>query len=651
MEDILSTNNKRRSGCSSLKKTIITIITLILVAFFLLVILVFFRMKSIYTDITAGRQNLNYSLSYISEGNFNKATLSAKQASKYFFSAEETLTKLQNNFLIKNINFLNDNLTDFKYLAQTAEILSGSAEEALNLVNDINNLLSGQTVDNFASLSSDDKVIILKKLYESYPEMQGIKANIDLGIVYLQKVENNKLLSSYTDSINSLEEKLVNISDSLGKIISLSAIIPVISGYPNSASYLVILQNNNELRPTGGFIGTYGVLEITAGEITKLQTYDSYHLDMPASLKSDFKVEPPEALKKYLGIDYWYLRDANWSPDWPTSAKKIQWFYEQEMIVAGRSDEIINFSGVVAITPRVITDLLYFVGPIEINGQSYDKDNFTETLQYEVEMAFKDKDISEWDRKSVINDILEELKSRLFNLSADKWIELGNILNQNIERKNIFVYLNDDYSRQLAGNLNWDGEIKDSDLDYLMVVDANLAAFKTDRVMSKKIKYYLTEESDGRFKAKVELKYKNNGWFDWQTTRYRTFTRIYVPVGSSFINVSGLTENINSAVYDDEILNPKTYWSGFISIEPGQESVITFEYYLSENVVEKINKDNNYSLFLQKQAGNNTDQFEAEFNFLKPIKTINSEGEIKVENNKVYWINSLDKDYNLEINF
>ncbi|HPT08660.1 MAG TPA: DUF4012 domain-containing protein [bacterium] len=651
MNDVLLTKNKNRVGRSSLARTIMIIMALVLAAFFLLVILVFFKMKLVYTDISSGRQNLNYALTYISEGNFNKASLSANQASKYFSSAEKTLIKLQNNFFIKNIDFLNNNLNDFKYLSQTAEILSSSAEEALSLINDINTLLSGQTVNNFASLSVNDKIIILKKLYENYPEMQGIKANIDLGIIYLQKIKDNKFLSSYTDSINGLEEKLINVSESLGKIISLSAIIPVISGYPQPASYLIILQNNNELRPTGGFIGTYGILEITAGEITKLETYDSYHLDMPSSLKTDFKVEPPEALKKYLGIDYWYLRDANWSPDWPSSAQKIKWFYEQEMTKADRSDEIINFSGIIAITPRMITDLLYFVGPIEIDGQNYNKDNFTEVLQYEVEMAFKDKNISEWDRKSVINDILEELKNRLFNLPADKWIELANILNQNIERKNIFVYLTDNYSQEVVANLNWGGEIKENKLDYLMVVDANLAAFKTDRVMDKRIKYYLDEESDGRFKARVELKYKNNGWFDWQTTRYRTFTRVYVPANSSFVNVSGLSENIKTDTYDDEILNPKTYWSGFISIEPGQESIITFEYYLPDNISKMITVDNNYSLFLQKQAGNNTNQFEAEFNFLKPIKTINGEGEIKVEKNKVYWKNDLAKDYNIEISF
>jgi hypothetical protein len=636
---------------SSLGKTIFIVTAIVFLIFIIFSALFFLRIKSIYSDISFGRKNLDYALTYISEGNFNKAKQSANQATKYFDSVEDDLSKLQNNFLIKNISFLNDNLSDFNYLAKIAKTLSDSADRSLGLVNETNNLLSGQTVNNFSELSIDDKMKILKKLYESSPEMQGIKANIDLSLFYLKKIENNKLLSPYSDSIKNLEGKLIGVSDSLSKIISLASIIPVLTGYPEPVSYLVILQNSNELRPTGGFIGTYGIIEVKSGEITKLQTNDVYHLDMPASLNPDFKVEPPEAIKKYIGTDSWYMRDSNWSPDWTVSAKKIEWFYQQEMIAAGRSSEIIDFSGVIAINPRVITDLLYFVGPIEINGQVYNKDNFIEILQYEVEMAFKNKNISEWDRKSIINDILEEMKNRLYKLSADKWLELGNILNQNISRKNIFVYLKDDYNRQTSSSLNWDGEIENASLDYLMVVDANLAALKTDRVMAKSIKYYLDQEADNKFKVRVEIIYKNNGWIDWQTTRYRTFTRVYVPYNSAFVNVSGLTETVSSLIYDNEISYPKTYWSGFIVVEPKEEKKVVFEYYLPTDISEEIIKNKKYSLYLQKQSGNTADKFEAELNFYSSVKSFNGEGSVEVKNKKVLWSNSLDKDYNLEIMF
>jgi len=345
------------------------------------------------------------------------------------------------------------------------------------------------------------------------------------------------------------------------------------------------------------------------------------------------------------------MRDSNWSPDWPSSAQKIIWFYEQEMLAAGKEEEIIDFSGVIAVTPRIITDLLYIVGPIEIDGQVYNKDNFMDVLQYEVEMDFREEGIFEWDRKLVIGSILKELKVKLFNLSSERWTELLDLFNKNILEKNILVYLDDEYSRKISTNLNWDGEIKKASLDYLMTIDANLAAYKTDRVMEKNIKYILNEEADGRLKSIIKINYKNNGWFDWQTTRYRTFTRVYVPLDSALLTSSGLSVAPAILEKDLQISNPKTYFGGFISIEPGRQGTLIFEYYLPEDISQDVKTKNNYSLLLQKQPGNNINKFEAEFNFINPIKSVSGDGNIRVEKNKIYWDNNLEKDYYLEIKF
>lgn len=641
--------NSNRSGFSTFLLIIIILVAILLITFGF----IFFRLRSAYVNVLSARQDLSHALNYINNGDFSKAAVSAQKASQSFNQASETIRKMQNNPIVKNLKFLNNNLNDFKNLSQTAEILSMSAEKSLVIINEVDAFFSGQTSRNFLELSEGDKVRILKLLYESYPEMHGIKANIDLSLIYLSKIGKNKLLLPYSLQIDNLKRQLSNISLSLNSLISVSSIIPVLTGYPETVSYLIILQNSNELRPTGGFIGNYGILEVRLGEIVKLETHDSYHVDMPASLNKSFNVTPPEELKKYLGVNQWFMRDSNWSPDWPTSAKKIQWFYNEEMKAANRLNEVTDFSGVIAITPRLITDLLYLVGPVEIEGKVYDKDNFIETLQYEVEMAFREDGISEWDRKSVIGDILQELKARLYNLPSNNWSDLVNVFRQNIDRKNLMVYLNDDYSRQVSSGLNWGGEIKDSNLDYLMVVDANLAAFKTDRVMDKRINYYLNEEADGKFKARVDIIYKNNGWFDWQTTRYRTFTRVYVPINSALFNSSGLTTLPAVSSVDKEIWHPKTYFGGFISIEPGQQGILTFEYYLPDEVAQKIKQNSFYSLILQKQPGNNISQFKAEITLAnsKKIQQAKAEGDLKIENNKIYWTNSLEKDQILELSF
>jgi ABC-type Fe3+-hydroxamate transport system substrate-binding protein len=143
-------------------------------------------------------------------------------------------------------------------------------------------------------------------------------------------------------------------------------------------------------------------MTIKNGDIISLETKDSYHLDMPSVGK--WQLEPPAPIKKHLGVENWYLRDSNWSPDWPSAARQIEKIYKGESRAIGLPEP--NFSALIAINPDFIADLLRLVGPITIDNETYYPENFQPLLQYNVEVAYKDKDISSWDRNNIINDLV-----------------------------------------------------------------------------------------------------------------------------------------------------------------------------------------------------------------------------------------------------
>ena len=634
-------------------RVIVTIVVFFVVAILATVGYFAFKVNSIYQSVQAGKNDLNQAIVFMDRGELELAQRTAKEAIESFSNASQELSELQNNFFIKNLARINNDFKNLNHIAASAEVLSRSAENAFTLISEFEEVFSGKKVAKFSEFSASEKTLILQKLYESRPEMQGIKANLDLALFYLNQNQGGYFSNMFSLQMDEFKEQLEQASMSLDNLVSLSALVPVLAGYPEPASYLIVLQNNNELRPSGGFIGTYGLLTVSLGDITKLETHDSYHLDMPASLNKSFKVIPPAEIKKYLGVENWYLRDSNWSPDFAVSAKQIEWFYQEEMKAAKREAEILPLAGVIAVTPDLITDLIKVVGEIEVDGQKYNADNFVEILQYEVEMAFREEGISEWDRKNVIGKILSELKIKLFDLDSNSWKKVAGVFSSSISKKNILVYLNNPSYQQNSSDLNWDGKIKESSLDYLMVVDANLAAYKTDRVMDKKIKYYLTEQSDGRFKARVEMLYKNNGWFDWQTTRYRSFTRVYYPLNSAFISDYGFENGSVVSALEAGISYPKSYSGGFMSIEPKKEATLVFEYYLPEEVSAKIKKEKKYSLILQKQAGNNS-SFEMYFKFLNPITSWSKNVEsdiVEKANNDLKWQGDLNQDRYLTVTF
>jgi len=419
-----------------------------------------------------------------------------------------------------------------------------------------------------------------------------------------------------------------------------------LAGYPEKSNFLFLLQNNAELRPTGGFIGTYGIIETNLGDISRFDTHDIYHIDMP--VKDKINVTPPQALVKYLGVDRWYMRDSNWSPSWPESARQAEWFFREENKLLDKPDIVGDFDGVLGITPSLITDLLYLTGPLTIENVTYDKDNFSKLLEYRVEKGYVDLGVSSWERKEVIGDIAEILKKRLLDLPSSQWPGLINVLSRNLASKDILIYLHDESLNNIIKENNFSGEIVQAPLDYLMVVDANMAAYKTDEVISRSINYNL-EEKDGNLFVNLKIHYAHQGDFDWRTTKYRTYTRIYVPLGSQLVQVSDLGEEKVSISEDFQ----KTVFGAFHTIEPGEIGTLQFYYKLPKNLTTKILEKGEYSLYTQKQPGVKNSKLTIDLKLKNKLTSYSPTG-FSSDNNKngdLRWQTEFDSDKNFKASF
>lgn len=584
-----------------LKYALITIIGLFLILLILLSS-TYKELRLAYTSGLEGKSQLTRAVTSIKNKNWDDALKNSQAAEASFSSALASLDSTQENIVVKKIPLIQSQVNDLKYLLKTTEIISRSLERSIPLIGELDKITSGAAGGNFSNLNSGDKTRFLKLIYESEPELNGLGANLNLALLNINKIHKIGILWPVYGQISEYKVQLQEATTLIEKLSPLAKILPSLGGYPTEKNFLILLQNNDELRPTGGFIGVFGLASTKNGEIISLKTDDSYHLDMPAVGK--WLKEPPQPIKKYLDVENWYLRDSNWVPDWPLAAQKINEIYAGESLATHQIAP--DFSGIIAINPDFISDLLNLVGPINIKGEEYNSKNFQELLQYNVEVAYKDRDISSWDRKEIINELLEELKARLFSLPSNKWVELVNIVSSNTSKKNIQIYFTDATLQDLVRNLGASGEVKKTDSDYLMVIDANLAAFKSDAVVKKKIDYSVSQRS-GQASANLTLNYRHEGDFNWRTTRYRSYTRIYVPYGSRLIASSGLDEDKSDwTALDDPILN-KTIFGFFFTVEPGTEKSITINYSLPENINSQLT-DGNYNLVIQKQSGRRTQE-------------------------------------------
>lgn len=590
-------------------KLLAKLVKYLLIAVLLAVIFVLIILFSSYQDIKQTAQasyqakhNLELALVEAQAGDFNQALLLSQTASFELAQALETTEKISQKKVFSKIGILGRQVLDLEYLLKSISLLSASAERVLAIAQEYQDLLFTLGSHDFANLPVSAKQSFLQVIAQSEPELTGIRANLEIARLNLGKIRQIGVLYPIYQDIAELKDVIGQIEHFLLQSSPYLRLLPVLAGYPQPSNYLLIMHNNDELRPSGGFIGVFGLLTMANGQLELLSTHDSYHLDMPAVGK--WIEEPPLQIKTYMSVQNWYLRDANWWPDWPSSALNIQRIYHGEKEAIAEASE--EFVAVIGITPRFVSDLLALVGNIEVGGDLYTPDNLQELLQYSVEISYLDQGIPSWDRKDVVNELLAQLKDRLFSLSLSDLPQLLNIIETNIERKDIQAYFNNPVWQGVIAELGASGEVsRANDKDFLLVVDANLAAFKSDSVVAKSINYEV-DLSQAPNKAKLSLAYDHQGGFDWRTTRYRSYTRVYLPANTNLDSIKAIgavnleADSINS-YYNQDL--DKTVLGFFFTLEPGHQGALVLDYTLPFS----FTKDN-YHLIIQKQAGRRTEE-------------------------------------------
>lgn len=489
--------------------------------------------------------------------------------------------------------------------------------------------------ESYADLSADAKKELVFALSRAVPELEEARARLRQQRRDLERVDTNGLFFGLRIARDELMDQIRVVDDSLELMVPILSVLPTVLGFEGEQHYLMFLQNTGELRPTGGFWGTYGVVTLKDGEIVDIQTDDIYAVDEP-SIGHVTRV-PPEPLQRYLGVDNWYLRDANWSPDVPTSIRRALEFYNEEVsVIDDDGTKVtaprIDFDGAILVTPQVAVRLLKLFGNVQVDTVEFTPENFFSVLEFEVEQAFIIRGIPVEQRKDIIGRLVDELFERFRQADSETLAQLVEDILELLDDNDIMAYSTHKTVQQVFERQSWSGDLRiNAQHDHLMVVDSNLAALKTDASMSRAYTYAIHRDVDGDLIASARINYDNLGVPDYRTTRYRTYARVYVPSGSELIGVNG-------SLLDDKIKNPTgivgevdvyeefgaTVFGAFTSVELGSTGSLEFIYRLPDRIKEMVD-NGTYVLDIQRQPGVRNTALNLDLDFDVPIKSARPE--------------------------
>jgi hypothetical protein len=296
--------------------------------------------------------------------------------------------------------------------------------------------------------------------------------------------------------------------------------------------YLVLLQNEMELRPGGGFIGSYGILSFEDGRLLGFDIKDVYEAD--GQLKGH--VEPPVEIKTHLGEAGWYMRDANWDASFVRAAKDILWFLEKE---TGR-----KVDGVIGMDLAVARRMLEVTGEVLVPDfkEKINKDNLYEQAEFYAETKFFPGSTQ---KASFLGDLGKQLFEEIKNLNSGKKAELYKAIIELLESNDLQLALNEKEAARRIATLGWDGSLYQGKCgvdrclaDYLYIVEANLGVNKANYFLYRNVEQ-LTEISQNAITRVVKINYENTSKSkDWPGGDYKNYLRLYLPNDINLAEVS-----------------------------------------------------------------------------------------------------------------
>lgn len=447
------------------------------------------------------------------------------------------------------------------------------------------------------------------------------KQALQAALISLQYVRPESLPEDKQAPFRRGERLLPILTESLNLSIEHFDILTELLGGNGPRLYLFLFQNNHELRPTGGFIGSYALLDIYQGHIRRFFVDGIFNPD--GQLKEN--IVPPAPIQKISAG--WSLHDSNWFPDFPTSAEKARFFYEK---TGGPTTD-----GVIALTPEVLERVLKIIGPIDLPeyGITVDAENFLPLLQEEVELHY---DKEENNPKKILGDLTGVILERLTkNPDPILLWQLADSIVELLNERHVLLFARDTRAQSLIQASGWSGAMLSTPYDYLSVIHTNINGFKTDGVIEDSIEHAVSVQSDGTLLDTVKVTRTHTGGntpHEWWNKVNANYMRVYVPLGSELLSAEGMTREFPTPPLDYEALAfrrdaevvreeskirideasgtrigeefGKTVFGNWVYVSPGESVTVTYRYRLPFRLaVTDGDQAVPFSILYQKQAG------------------------------------------------
>jgi len=549
---------------------------------------------------------LGYAKTAIEKGSLADAQKSTNYAKIFFNLAEKTSIVLltQGKFIgqEKNLEQVTKNISQGFDLSQMAIYITDGSE----ILSEVFAGRSKNPKNDFAKGAKDLKnAITIFRQIEAEGELPG----------------DVQVKTKSMDSLIKIAESTIDY-------------MPNLFGLNGKRAYLVLFQNNMELRPGGGFIGSYGLLTFDNGKMVDFSIQDVYDAD--GQLKGH--VEPPYPIRRYLNLPHLYLRDSNFDVDFAKGASSSALLLNAEL---GKMVD-----GVIGIDVSLVKNILEEVGPVYVGDY---KETVTSSNLYELTQSHAEKNFFPGSRqkKDFLRSLFSAMQLKLSTNNNLPYLEIAKSIDEAIARKHLLFAFSDKNLQDLFTVNKWSSALWDerrenpsSINDFLGINEANIGVNKANYFVKRNVAHNVRIKENGSVAGEVSIEYQNTS-DKWPGGDYVNYLRIILPLNTTISSIlfDGVYQDLIPAITDPLIYEAKnfikplglelekydqsgkTIYGFLINVKAGTSKTIEIKYTLSQKAPVELSAFS-YSLRVFKQPGTDNYPYSFSLTYPKDLKII-----------------------------
>jgi UDP-glucuronate decarboxylase len=500
--------------------------------------------------------------------------------------AEAFISVYQNPMTLVGLGGYYQTLDDmFSVAVYGSRVLDDLNEIAMPLM-PIGEVLGNSWTKNAEGTQSLSSVELEEKAKNANLSVPDLKTDYAFLVQKINGIKDKNLPFFIRGPVRDIRDTILLFEPTVNNLDQIIANLDGILGYRAPQRYVVILQNNTELRATGGFIGSYAVFNLNQGRISDFKLDDIYNPD--GLLTAHVDPALPGPIAKNMGVKFLGLRDVNWWPHFPVSMKNFTILYDRA------TQE--NITSVVAVNLRIIERLLGVTGNVYLDDykENITAKNVFERAQYHAEVGFQPGSTQ---KKDFLTDLAEVVFNKVF--STNKYhVQLAKLFVGSLSSRDVMLYSGDEELEKVWTNADLAGSIPSKfGSDTLRVVDSNVGGNKANYWVDRNSSYSINVDRDGRLNGDLTVEWTHRGTStSWPNGDYKNYVRVYVPQ-----RLEGL--KVEPPLADQEIYDEfgRTVVAGLVQVPIKSSQKIRVTYKLPVDI--SLVNEKKYQLIWENQPG------------------------------------------------